>query len=96
MNPFESCIFDRNLRVMRYAIIIGILLIVIGLISGSIGKYEFSDLVTVPEFALGLFFGGGIGIIIGGLLGWMYKKPYSKNDVKPTVTPSKEELPKDL
>lgn len=81
---------------MRYTTIIGILLIAIGLVSSFIGKINFSNLVTEPDFALGLLYGGGIGILIGGIVGWMYKKPYSKNDVKRTVTPSKEELSKDL
>lgn len=66
---------------MKYTSLIGILLIAIGLVSSFIGKVEFGNLITQPEFALGLLYGGGFGLLIGGFLGWLYKKPY-KNTIK--------------
>ncbi|MGB6084487.1 hypothetical protein [Moheibacter sp.] len=62
---------------MRYTTIIGILLIAIGLVASFVGKFVFGDLITEPEFALGLLYGGGLGVLIGGFLGWLYKKPYA-------------------
>ena len=71
---------------MRYTTIIGILLIAIGLVASFVGKFVFGDLITEPEFALGLLYGGGLGVLIGGFLGWLYKKPYvSKSKA---ITPS--------
>lgn len=79
---------------MRYTTIIGILLIAIGLVSSFIGKINISELLNEPEFALGLLFGGGFGVLIGGLLGWMYKRPYSdemkNNKNHPSKTPTKD------
>lgn len=75
---------------MRYTTIIGILLIAIGLVSSFIGKINFSDLVTEPDFALGLLYGGGIGILIGGIVGWMYKKPYSNLQNKQHIVEKKD------
>lgn len=80
--------------VMRYTTIIGILLIAIGLVSFFIGKIEFADLISEPDFALGLLYGGGLGLLIGGLLGWLYKKPYSKAGNTSPNNPSQEDLPK--
>lgn len=59
---------------MKYTTIIGILLIAIGLVASFIGKIQFGDLFQEPEFALGLLYGGGAGFLLGGLIGWMYKK----------------------
>lgn len=76
---------------MRYTTIIGILLIAIGLVASFVGKFVFGDLITEPEFALGLLYGGGLGVLIGGFLGWLYKKPYeNKNSSKQTPTDSKQ------
>ncbi|MDD3773031.1 MAG: hypothetical protein RBT46_02695 [Weeksellaceae bacterium] len=69
---------------MKYTSIIGILLIAIGLISSFIGKIEFGNLITEPEFALGLLYGGGFGLLSGGFLGWLYKKPYAKKQTEET------------
>lgn len=59
---------------MKYTTIIGILLIAIGLVAAFVAKTDFGDLITDSDFALGLLFGGGSGILIGGFLGWLYKK----------------------
>ena len=77
---------------MRYTTIIGILLIAIGLVASFVGKFVFGDLITEPEFALGLLYGGGLGVLIGGFLGWLYKKPcVSKSSEK--TSPSSKDLP---
>lgn len=75
---------------MKYTTIIGILLLVIGLVAAYVGKIEFGDLISEPSFALGLLYGGGIGLLCGGFIGWLYKKPYApKNETqKPTDTSS--------
>ncbi|MDD3458760.1 MAG: hypothetical protein PHO74_04735 [Weeksellaceae bacterium] len=63
---------------MKYAFLIGILLISIGLVATFIAKIEFGELITQPEFALGLLYGGGTGLLLGGFLGWLYKKSHYK------------------
>lgn len=66
---------------MKYTTIIGILLVAIGLVASFVGKFVFGDLITEPEFALGLLYGSGLGLLIGGFLGWLYKKPYENKTV---------------
>lgn len=65
---------------MKYTTIIGILLIAIAIVASFVGKIQFGDLLTEPEFVLGLLYGGGAGLIIGGVIGWMYKK-CSKDEI---------------
>ncbi len=72
---------------MKYTTIIGILLIAIGIVASFIGKIQFGDLFQEAEFVLGLLYGGGAGFLVGGIIGWMYKK---RNAVH-TVTRSKTE-----
>ncbi|MFA7688458.1 MAG: hypothetical protein WCY25_11390 [Moheibacter sp.] len=59
---------------MKYTTTIGILLIAIGIVASFVGKIEFGELFQEPEFLLGLLYGGGVGILFGGLIGWLYKK----------------------
>lgn len=76
---------------MKYTTIIGVLLIAMGIVAAFVGKVEFGNLITESYFALGILFGGGIGLLLGGFLGWLYKKPYeTKNSVKQTPTDSKQ------
>lgn len=76
---------------MKYTTIIGVLLIAMGIVAAFVGKVEFGNLITESSFALGILFGGGIGLLLGGFLGWLYKKPYeTKNSSKQTPTDSKQ------
>lgn len=75
---------------MKYTTIIGILLIAIALVSVFIGKIEIGSLIAEPEFALGILFGAGSGFLIGGILGWLYKKPYSKSQTTNTSNSTTE------
>ncbi|MET3731094.1 hypothetical protein [Moheibacter stercoris] len=76
---------------MKYTTIIGVLLIAMGIVAAFVGKVEFGNLITESSFALGILFGGGIGLLLGGFLGWLYKKPYeNKNSSKQTPTDSKQ------
>lgn len=68
---------------MKYTTIIGALLIAIAIVASFVGKIRFGDLLTEPEFVLGLLYGGGLGILIGGIIGWMYKKRNKVETVKP-------------
>jgi len=63
---------------MKYAFTIGLLLIAIGLVASFIAKIEFGELVTQPEFSLGLLYGGGVGLLFGGFLGWLYKRKHDE------------------
>lgn len=76
---------------MKYAFAIGLLLIAIGLVASFIAKIEFGELITEPEFSLGLLYGGGAGLLFGGFLGWLYKKKHneefhSNQPSKPSTT----------
>ncbi|SMC48903.1 hypothetical protein [Moheibacter sediminis] len=69
---------------MKYTTIIGILLIAIAIVASFVGKIKFGDLLTQPEFVLGLLYGGGLGILIGGIIGWMYKKRNKAQTIQTT------------
>lgn len=71
---------------MKYTTIIGVLLIAIGLVASFVGKISFGELIAEPEFSLGILFGGGIGILLGGFLGWLYKKPYATPESNKSVS----------
>lgn len=72
---------------MKYSTIIGVLLLLIGFVASYVAKYSFGDFITDPEFAVGLCFGGGAGLLLGGFLGWLYKKSKPKKE-KNTITPT--------
>lgn len=59
---------------MKYTTIIGTLLITIGLVASFVAKVDFLELIAQPNFALGLLYGGGLGMLIGGFIGWLYKR----------------------
>lgn len=64
---------------MKYTTIIGTLLIAIGLVASFVAKVDFLELIAQPNFALGLLYGGGIGMLIGGFIGWLYKRTKVEN-----------------
>lgn len=64
---------------MKYTTIIGTLLITIGLVASFVAKIDFLELIAQPNFALGLLYGGGIGMLIGGFIGWLYKRTKVEN-----------------
>lgn len=64
---------------MKYTTIIGTLLITIGLVASFVAKVDFLELIAQPNFALGLLYGGGIGMLIGGFIGWLYKRTKVEN-----------------
>jgi len=74
---------------MKYTTIIGILLLAIASVSSFIGKIKLGEIISEPEFSLGIMYGAGLGLLIGGFIGWLYKKPNhkisEKNSNNPTV-----------
>ncbi len=58
---------------MTYSTIIGVLLIAISAAMYYFTHLDFSRLFINKEFLVGLNGGAGIGFIIGGFLGWLYK-----------------------
>lgn len=64
---------------MKYTTIIGTLLITIGLVASFVAKVDFLELIAQPNFALGLLYGGGLGMLIGGFIGWLYKRTKVEN-----------------
>lgn len=82
---------NSNSTDMKYTTIIGLLLIAIGLVASFVAKTDFKQLITEPDFALGILFGGGIGLLLGGFLGWMYKKPYASQKTTNTTPPVQAE-----
>lgn len=75
---------------MKYTTIIGLLLVALGVTAYFFGNSEIGELFGSKEFLIGLLFGAGIGMLLGGFLGWLYKKPYTspksktENSVPPT------------
>lgn len=67
---------------MKYTSIIGALLIAIAVVSTFIGKIKLGEIISEPEFPLGLMYGVGLGLLVGGFLGWLYKKPHSNSHEK--------------
>lgn len=70
---------------MKYTTIIGILLIALGVTAYFFGNSEIGELFGTKEFLIGLLFGSGIGMLLGGFLGWLYKKPHADKS-KPSKT----------
>lgn len=58
---------------MTYSTIIGLLLIGISLAMYSFLGLDYSRFFSDKEFLIGITGGAGIGMIIGGFLGWLYK-----------------------
>lgn len=78
---------------MKYSFIIGFLLLAIGFVAAFVAKKELSFLISNAEFALGLLYGMGSGLIVGGFLGWLYKRNNKETETiqKPTESnPSSE------
>lgn len=69
---------------MKYTTIIGSLLIAIAIVASFVGKINFGDALKEPEFVLGLLYGSGLGMLIGGIIGWMYKKRNKVDVIKTT------------
>lgn len=67
---------------MRYTTIIGLLLIAIGLVASFVAKIDLWDLLAQPNFALGLLYGSGLGMLIGGFVGWLYKRTKVENSTQ--------------
>lgn len=70
---------------MKYTTIIGLLLMALGVTAYFFGNSEIGELFGSKEFLIGLLFGGGTGMLLGGFLGWLYKKPYA--DKRKTENP---------
>lgn len=73
---------------MKYTTIIGILLIALAVTAYFFGNSDFGELFGSKEFIIGLLFGGGVAMLLGGFLGWLYKKPYETKSEKPDQNPS--------
>lgn len=61
---------------MKYSVILGILLIAIAIVAAYAARLNVREIIALEGFALGILFGGGLGLVIGGLLGRLYRKPY--------------------
>lgn len=66
---------------MKYSSIVGLVLTVIGLFLFIIQEPDY----TYKEFYIAVFLAGGIGLIIGGILGYLQKK--RKIVIKEVETP---------
>ncbi|WP_333660612.1 hypothetical protein [Chishuiella changwenlii] len=58
---------------MTYSTIIGVLLIAISATIYYFTSLDVSRLFSNKEFLVGITGGAGIGFILGGFLGWLYK-----------------------
>ena len=58
---------------MTYSTIIGVLLIAISATMYYFTNLDVSRIFSDKEFLVGITGGAGIGFILGGFLGWLYK-----------------------
>lgn len=58
---------------MTYSTIIGLLLIGISLAMYSFMGLDYTRFIADKEFVIGITGGAGVGMIIGGFLGWLFK-----------------------
>jgi len=58
---------------MSYATIIGLLLIALSYVMYSTTHTVLADMVKEYSFSIGAVGGIGIGLILGGFLGWLFK-----------------------
>lgn len=58
---------------MSYSTIIGILLLAISYMMYATTHTVFAEMIKEHIFAIGVVGGVGIGLIIGGFLGWLFK-----------------------
>ena len=58
---------------MSYASIIGLLLLIMAYVMFNTTHSVFSIMVKELSFSIGIIGGVGIGLILGGFLGWLFK-----------------------
>lgn len=58
---------------MSYSTIIGILLVVISYMMYATTHTVFAEMIKEYTFSIGIVGGLGIGLILGGFLGWLFK-----------------------
>lgn len=67
---------------MSYASIIGVLLLVMSYMMYNTTHTVFAEMVKEYSFAIGTIGGIGIGLILGGFLGWLFKYRKLKKEQK--------------
>ncbi|WP_313373528.1 hypothetical protein [Chishuiella sp.] len=77
---------------MTYTTIIGFLLLAISAVICYFTSLDFSGLFTTKEFLVGITGGAGIGFIIGGFLGWLYKVKAEKKENARIVDEQKQKI----
>ena len=65
---------------MSYATILGILLLAISYMMYNTTHSVFTLMVKEYSFVIGIVGGVGIGLILGGFLGWLFKFRKLKNE----------------
>lgn len=70
---------------MSYATIIGILLLALSYMMYNTTHTVFAEMVKEYSFAIGMVGGVGIGLILGGFLGWLFKYRNLKKQHKKVV-----------
>lgn len=68
---------------MKYSTIIGLLLLAVGLVLYILQEPDYS----MKEFYIGGFIGLGVGLFLGGIMGFLQKK--RKKVVEHVITPAK-------
>lgn len=67
---------------MSYASIIGFLLLIMAYVMFNTTHSVFSLMVKELSFSIGIIGGVGIGLILGGFLGWLFKYRKLKKETK--------------
>ncbi|WP_313386074.1 hypothetical protein [Chishuiella sp.] len=77
---------------MTYTTIIGFLLLAISAVIFYFTNLDFSGLFFDKEFLVGITGGTGIGFILGGFLGWLYKVKAVKAENNKIVEEQKQKI----
>ena len=67
---------------MSYATIIGLLLLALSYVMYSTTHTVFEVMIKEYSFSIGIVGGVGIGLILGGFLGWLFKYRTLKNQIQ--------------
>ncbi len=73
---------------MKYTTTIGLLLLAIGVSLFYFADLDMDRIMLSKDFIVGIFLGCGFGFLVGGFLGWLYKRKKIAKETKPSNIPA--------